>query len=109
MGSESGSWYVGVRPNNHEGAEQRPSTDVSREPRTAAYKDAGVAGNEDREANPVLAGGIATKEDALIPVCKHILAAALCDVAPGLFGDGMKVKEISMGELAAWAAGWGET
>lgn len=72
-----------------------------------------TAGEDDAvrsvDGNRMLIGGVVTREDALVPVCKHILAAALCDAAPGLFGGGMKVRDVSVGEMAAWAAGWGET
>lgn len=57
----------------------------------------------------VLIGGVATKDEALVPVCKHILAATLCEASPVLFGAGMNVREVTVDELAAWAAGWGET
>lgn len=72
-------------------------------------QDDGAAIDEGDMVDKLLIGGIATKDDALTPVCKHILAAALCDAAPGLFGGGMKSREVSVDEMAAWAAGWGET
>lgn len=60
-------------------------------------------------AAPVpLVGGTLTKHDVQIPACKHILAAALCEAAPGLFGSGMTTRDVSVSEMAAWAAGWGE-
>lgn len=51
-------------------------------------------------------GGVATIKDADIPVCKHILAAAICTAAPDAFSNDIKCKDASVEELAAWCAGW---
>ncbi|KAK5937018.1 hypothetical protein PMZ80_010767 [Knufia obscura] len=56
-----------------------------------------------------LVGGVATKSNCQIPICKHILAAALANAAPNLFADGLQSREVSKEETAAWSAGWGET
>lgn len=53
-------------------------------------------------------GGSATKEDAAIPICKHLLAVALVNCAPGVFGATVVHKNVSKDEMAGWAAGWGE-
>lgn len=56
-----------------------------------------------------LFGGLATVGEPPVPVCKHILAAAVAESAPQLFGQGVQVREVSKAELAAWSAGWGES
>lgn len=53
-------------------------------------------------------GGEATRSDAPIPICKHILAAALFKAAPDLFEADVDVKDVSREEMAGWSAGWGE-
>lgn len=53
-------------------------------------------------------GGIATSPDARVPVCKHILAAALSKAAPNLFSEDTTVRTVTAEETAAWSAGWGE-
>lgn len=85
------------------------SVQDQRQSESAKRKDEEVGDDLSGDMNRVLIGGTATKDDALVPVCKHILAAALCDTAPDLFGGGINVREVSVGEMAAWAAGWGET
>ena len=55
-----------------------------------------------------LFGGVATKADALIPTCKHILAAAIGSAAPCLFANGIQYEDVTLEALAAWAAGFGE-
>jgi len=53
-------------------------------------------------------GGTLTTDEMGVPVCKHILAAALGKVAPALFGRGVQRKEVGLEELAGWGAGWGD-
>lgn len=53
-------------------------------------------------------GGIATRPDAIVPICKHILAVVLGKAAPGLFENAMVMVDVSREEIAARAAGWGE-
>lgn len=53
-------------------------------------------------------GGVATKSDSVVPVCKHILAVVMAEAAPRLLGDGMQTRDVSVQEMAAWSAGWGE-
>ncbi|KAK5095491.1 hypothetical protein LTS08_008133 [Lithohypha guttulata] len=59
-------------------------------------------------SSQMLFGGTTTRHDAVVPTCKHILAAIIGTAAPKLFGDGIDSKDVSKEELAAWAAGWGE-
>jgi len=53
-------------------------------------------------------GGIATKTDSVVPTCKHILAVVMAEAAPRLLGAGVQTRDISVQEMAAWSAGWGE-
>ena len=53
-------------------------------------------------------GGWATKKTEPVPICKHILAAALMKAAPELFGRCVKVREVSNEEIAGWGAGYGD-
>lgn len=85
------------------------STPERQSGRGETRKQEDVARVDEDDRGTVLIGGVATKNEALVPVCKHILAAALCDTSPDLFGAGMKTREVNVDELAAWAAGWGET
>lgn len=90
--------------------EQALPQSAGRQSEKVEVRDQGaVAEDAGDNGGTVLIGGVATKDEALVPVCKHILAAALCDTSPGLFGAGMKIREVNADELAAWAAGWGET
>ncbi|KIV88009.1 hypothetical protein PV10_09186, partial [Exophiala mesophila] len=43
-----------------------------------------------------------------VPVCKHILAAALARAAPALFGASVAERHATKKELAGWGGGWGE-
>lgn len=91
-------------------SEQALPQSAGRQSEKGETREEGVmAQNDEDNRGTVLIGGIATNDEALVPVCKHILAAALCDTSPGLFGAGMKIRQVSTDELAAWAAGWGET
>lgn len=53
-------------------------------------------------------GGTLIQQYLDTPTCKHILAVFLATSAPTLFGIGVQVRNISVEELAGWAAGWGE-
>ena len=53
-------------------------------------------------------GGVLTRLDAGVPICKHILAAFLGSGAPALFGTSVRVKEVDGIEVAGWAGGWGD-
>jgi hypothetical protein len=53
-------------------------------------------------------GGTAKRDGTGVPVCKHILAAVLGKALPGLFGNGVKRKEVTAAEAAGWGAGWGD-
>jgi len=53
-------------------------------------------------------GGTATRPDAPVPICKHILAVALSRAAPHLFGAGVIYRTVSADEMAGWGAGWGD-
>lgn len=53
-------------------------------------------------------GGSMVCHGSSTPICKHILAAVLARSAPRLFADGVQIKEISLFEVAGWAAGWGD-
>ena len=53
-------------------------------------------------------GGLATRKTEPVPICKHILAAALVKAAPELFGRCVEVKEVSNEEIAGWGAGYGD-
>jgi hypothetical protein len=60
-------------------------------------------------------GGVATNPSSRpsaphsLPSCKHILAAVLAKVAPGLFAKhGVIQKAVTHEELVGWGAGWGE-
>lgn len=87
----------------------RPQS-TERQPKGSETRNEGDVTEDDHgKIETVLIGGVATKDAALVPVCKHILAAALCEASPVLFGAGMNIREVNVDELAAWAAGWGET
>lgn len=53
-------------------------------------------------------GGVATTVDSVVPICKHILAVIMVDAAPRLFGSSLETRDVSIQEMAAWSAGWGE-
>jgi hypothetical protein len=50
-------------------------------------------------------GGLSLGED--VPMCKHLLACVLAERG-GLFGGYVNTREVSVEELAGWAAGWGD-
>jgi hypothetical protein len=49
-------------------------------------------------------GGLSLGKD--VPMCKHLLACVLAERA-GSFRGYVKTREVSIEELAGWAAGWG--
>ena len=51
-------------------------------------------------------GGVLSRTDSGVPICKHILAAFLGAAAPNIFGNGVCVKEVTEAEVAGWAGGW---
>ncbi|KAI5195193.1 hypothetical protein E4T39_08324 [Aureobasidium subglaciale] len=51
-----------------------------------------------------MVGGLSLGKD--VPMCKHLLACVLSERG-GMFGAYVKTREVSVGELAGWAAGWG--
>lgn len=53
-------------------------------------------------------GGVVTRPDSPIPMCKHILASIIASTAPSLVADGIQSRNVSVEESAAWSAGWGE-
>ncbi|KEQ76644.1 hypothetical protein M436DRAFT_69604 [Aureobasidium namibiae CBS 147.97] len=61
-----------------------------------------IAGEEEEEWT---VGGLSLGQD--VPMCKHLLACVLAERA-GMFGGYVKTKEVSVEELAGWAAGWGD-
>ena len=53
-------------------------------------------------------GGLRRRfEGEEVPVCKHLLAALLAEVAP-VFGGCKEEKVVDVEEGAGWAAGWGD-
>jgi hypothetical protein len=59
-------------------------------------------GEEDQEW---MVGGLSLGQD--VPMCKHLLACVLAERG-GMFGGYVKTREVSVEELAGWAAGWGD-
>lgn len=53
-------------------------------------------------------GGVLTRADTGVPICKHILAAFLGTAAPDMFGKGVCTREVDEAEAAGWAGGWGD-
>jgi hypothetical protein len=76
-----------ARASNHEGHEDG---------------DAVIEGKEDQEW---MVGGLSLGSD--VPMCKHLLACVLVERG-GMFGSYVKTREVSVEELAGWAAGWGD-
>ena len=64
--------------------------------------DAVIAGEEEEDW---MVGGLSLGQD--VPMCKHLLACVLAERG-GMFGGYVKTKEVSVEELAGWAAGWGD-
>ncbi|KAI5263362.1 hypothetical protein E4T47_09052 [Aureobasidium subglaciale] len=60
-----------------------------------------VAEGEEQEW---MVGGLSLGKD--VPMCKHLLACVLAKRG-GMFGAYVKTREVSVEELAGWAAGWG--
>ncbi|CAD0093772.1 unnamed protein product [Aureobasidium vineae] len=63
--------------------------------------EAATVQTEDQEW---MVGGLSLGKD--VPMCKHLLACMLAERG-GPFGGYVKTKEVSVEELAGWAAGWG--
>ena len=53
-------------------------------------------------------GGLLTNDVSSVPICKHILAAAIGQVAPVLFPGGVRTSTPAAEEVAGWAGGWSE-
>ena len=53
-------------------------------------------------------GGVLTRAETGVPICKHILAAFLGTAAPEIFGKGVCTRDIDEAEAAGWAGGWGD-
>lgn len=64
--------------------------------------DSGAAEEEEQEW---VVGGLSLGQD--VPMCKHLLACVLAERG-GMFGGYVKTREVSVEELAGWAAGWGD-
>ncbi len=79
-----------------------PSTSVGED------EEGDNAGKREADGTKFVFGGLATRKTEPVPICKHILAAALVKAAPDLFGCCVKVKEVSTAELAGWGAGYGD-
>jgi hypothetical protein len=60
---------------------------------------------EEEEGKGWRVGGLSLGGD--VPMCKHLLACVLAERG-GLFGGYVKTREVSVEELAGWAAGWGD-
>jgi hypothetical protein len=59
----------------------------------------------EEEGEEWMVGGLSLGKD--VPMCKHLLACVLAERG-GLFGGYVKTREVSVEELAGWAAGWGD-
>lgn len=57
---------------------------------------------------PSCSFGGCTRGDDVPPVCKHILACFLAERCRELFRSHVDGKAVPLGEMAAWAAGWGD-
>lgn len=78
-----------------------PATDTR-----AAHENKGKQGNSnDTHELSWLFGGLTLGTD--MPVCKHLLACTLVEhCAP--FSAFVEERQVSLEELAGWAAGWGD-
>lgn len=65
----------------------------------------GKAVTEEGEGQEWMVGGLSLGQD--VPMCKHLLACVLAERG-GMFGGYVKTREVSVEELAGWAAGWGD-
>ena len=68
-------------------------------------KEDGDAVTAEEEEEDWMVGGLSLGQD--VPMCKHLLACVLAERG-GMFGGYVKTKEVSVEELAGWAAGWGD-
>lgn len=53
-------------------------------------------------------GGLLTKPEMPVPICKHLLAAAIATAAPDIFAKDTEDMDANLEEFSGWAAGWGE-
>jgi hypothetical protein len=60
---------------------------------------------DEEEGGEWMVGGLSLGQG--VPMCKHLLACVLAERG-GLFGSYVKTREVSVEELAGWAAGWGD-
>lgn len=59
---------------------------------------------EEGESQEWEVGGLSLGKD--VPMCKHLLACVLAERV-GSFRGYVKTREVSIEEVAGWAAGWG--
>jgi hypothetical protein len=64
--------------------------------------------DSDRADSMAHLGGVLTRADTGVPICKHILAAFLGTAAPDMFGKGVCTRDVDEAEAAGWAGGWGD-
>jgi hypothetical protein len=77
-------------------------------PDLASEDSSGREGTGDEGANGEIGwrfGGL-TRGDG-VPACKHLLACVIAEHCGGFEGL-VEEKEVSVGEVAGWAAGWGD-
>ena len=91
---------------DREGKDTREGDEVERE----QYE----GGARTYEKNSWRFGGTLTRDEmgVGVPVCKHILAAAMARAAPGLFKEGLHVnvrRNVGRDEMAGWGGGWGDS
>lgn len=93
--------------------EEAGNEQVENEHRPGVLKDLGI----EVPSNPGVSGGwagtfgghdIYSSDTVAVPICKHILAAAIGSAVPNLFGSGVDMKAVSLDVLAGMAAGWGD-
>ena len=63
-----------------------------------------VTGDDTKKNDEWMAGGLSLGEN--VPLCKHLLACLLVE-RTGLFAGFVKEKDVTLEEMAGWAAGWG--
>ena len=72
---------------------------------TLQNNDAALTRTHDSESSEWSFGGLTQGTD--MPVCKHLLACVLVEHC-SIFASFVEHKEVSIEELAGWAAGWGD-
>lgn len=50
-----------------------------------------------------------SSHDMAVPICKHILAAAVGKAVPSMFGGGIDARTVNVDGVAGMAAGWGDS